>query len=56
MALRTIPPAGVYFTLKEDGTLDFWDLVQRHTDPVLTLQVSDSPLTAMTMTETGKVG
>ncbi|GLC43800.1 Dynein [Pleodorina starrii] len=44
---------GVFFTIKMDGALDVWDLYYKHNEPTLTVQVSDLPLTAFAVQESG---
>jgi hypothetical protein len=44
---------GVFFTIRMDGALDVWDLYYKHNEPTLTVQVSDLPLTAFAVQDTG---
>ncbi|PNH11272.1 Dynein, intermediate chain, flagellar outer arm [Tetrabaena socialis] len=44
---------GVFFTIKMDGAMDVWDLFYKHNEPTLTVQVSDLPLTAFAVQESG---
>ncbi|KAG1662467.1 hypothetical protein FOA52_009675 [Chlamydomonas sp. UWO 241] len=46
---------GVFFTTKMDGTMDVWDLYYKHNEPTLTVQVSDSPLTAFAAHDSGSM-
>ncbi|CAE1300154.1 DNAI2 [Acanthosepion pharaonis] len=45
----------VYFTTKMDGTLDIWDLIFKHNDPTLTIQVCDESLHSLRVQEHGKL-
>jgi dynein intermediate chain 2 len=40
---------GVFFTIKQDGTLDIWDYFFKQNDPTFTLQVTDSPLSCLSV-------
>lgn len=46
---------GVFFTTKADGTLDIWDLVHKHNDPVFSTKVGESSLTAIKVQNQGKL-
>lgn len=46
---------GVFFTTKMDGSLDVWDLFYKHNEPTLQVQVTDSPLTAFCVQDSGSV-
>lgn len=48
-------PAGVFFTTQSSGTLSAWDLVYKHCEPTLQVQVSDQPLTAFAIQDGGAV-
>lgn len=45
----------VYFTTKMNGTLDIWDLIFKHNDPTLTIQVCDESLHSLRVQEHGKL-
>ncbi|GAB4819199.1 hypothetical protein N2152v2_006245 [Parachlorella kessleri] len=40
---------GVFFTINSEGLMETWDYYYKQKDPVLTVQVSDRPLTAFAM-------
>uniref|UniRef100_A0A7S0V3I3 Uncharacterized protein n=1 Tax=Polytomella parva TaxID=51329 RepID=A0A7S0V3I3_9CHLO len=46
---------GVFMTTKFDGTLDIWDLMYKHNEPTLQVQVSDLPLTSFAVQEAGQM-
>jgi dynein intermediate chain 2 len=43
---------GVYFTTKEDGTFDVWDIYYKQNDPTFSTKVTDSPLCAIKVEKT----
>ncbi len=45
--------AGVFFTVKMDGTMDVWDLYYKHNKPSLTVQVLDHSLTTFAAHDLG---
>jgi len=45
---------GVYYTAKNDGVVDVYDLYHRQESPVYSLKVSDQPLTSMKIHSNGK--
>jgi WD40 repeat protein len=45
---------GVFFTTRQDGALDVWDLYFKHQEPTLQVQVSDKPLTCLANTHSGE--
>jgi dynein intermediate chain 2, axonemal len=45
---------GVFFTTKMDGSLDIWDYVFKQSEPTVSLRVSDSPLQAVRVQESGR--
>lgn len=45
---------GVFFTTKRDGTLDVWDYLYKQKDVTLSVNVSDSPLYSIKVTENGR--
>lgn len=47
--------AGVFFTVKMDGSLDVWDYFYKQNDPTLTVQVTDKALTSFNIQDTGKL-
>jgi len=46
---------GVFFTIKDDGTLDVWDYFYKQNDPTLQVQVTDQVLTSMRVQDGGKM-
>jgi dynein intermediate chain 2 len=46
---------GVFFTTKQDGTLDVWDFFYKQNDPVFTTKVGDYGLTSMAVQNYGKL-
>ena len=42
---------GVFFTARQDGALDVWDLHFKHGAPCLTAQVASEPLTCLSNTQ-----
>jgi dynein intermediate chain 2, axonemal len=45
---------GVFFTTRQDGVLDVWDIYFKHQEPTLQVQVSDKPLTCLANTTSGE--
>ena len=37
----------VFFSVREDGVLDCWDILYNHTRPVLQVKIADHPLYAI---------
>ena len=37
----------VFFTVREDGVLDCWDILYNHNRPVLQVKIADHPLYAI---------
>ena len=37
----------VFFTVREDGVLDCWDILYNHNKPVLQVKIADHPLYAI---------
>ena len=46
---------GVFFTGKADGVLDIWDLFYKQSEPVLSITVSDDPLSALAIQQQGRL-
>lgn len=45
----------MFYTSRMDGVLDAWDLLQQHSEPVLSIKVCDEPLLCMRPHETGRL-
>lgn len=45
---------GVFFTTKRDGTLDVWDFFYKQKSKTLSVNVSDSPVYSLKVTENGR--
>ncbi|KAK9868043.1 hypothetical protein WJX84_000850 [Apatococcus fuscideae] len=45
----------VFFSIRADGLLDIWDFFLKQNDPVLSLPVSDNPLTSFRIQENGRM-
>uniref|UniRef100_A0A7S4DT78 Guanine nucleotide-binding protein subunit beta-like protein n=1 Tax=Lotharella globosa TaxID=91324 RepID=A0A7S4DT78_9EUKA len=50
----TIRP-GVFFTGKSDGTMDIWDIYSKQSEAVLSVKISETPITNMCVHKHGKM-
>lgn len=46
---------GVFFTTRQDGCLDVWDLYFKHQEPTLQVQVASAPLTCVANSSSGEM-
>ena len=46
---------GVFFSTRTDGALDVWDYFYKQNDPTLTVQVTDKPLTSLSVHDAGRL-
>ena len=46
---------GVFFTSKQDGSLDVWDYLHKHHDPIFSTKVSDVGLASLKLHSSGKL-
>lgn len=45
----------VFFVTRSDGLMDAWDLLLSHSSPVVSMKISERPLTALRLDEKGKL-
>ena len=46
---------GVFYTARSDGVLDVWDMFYKQNDPVLSINVSTSPLSSLQVQQQGRL-
>ena len=46
---------GVFFTTRNDGVMDVWDFFYKQNDPVLSIEVSEAPLTSFNIQSAGQL-